>query len=142
MNEKDFKAAQILALRSVEDPTFEDTFRRIQRWYSNQFHIPLDRIDTVPDEEIVRAWFEDRFTIMKNSPDEKVRGEYEMLKDSILFEKDEQAEASEDDEWEKQMLEEIKKEQGLNSPQDPNLDNTPDHVNLNDIADEYVPDED
>lgn len=125
MDEKSFKASQVLALRAVEDPTFDDMFERIQHWYSSQYHIPIDRIETIPDEQIVKAWFVDRLTSMKNSSDEKIQHDYQTLKNSILFDEDQVGAEAEDVQWEEQMTNEIKREQGIVEPagntQEPNL---------------------
>lgn len=147
MNSALFLAAQVRALKAVESPSYEDTFRRIQRWYSEKYHVDITRMDTIPDEEVLQAWFEDRFLALKNSPDEKANEEYETLKRSILHRDDEAKEESEDDDWERKMLEEIRQQNGMvapepKSPESPNLSgDTPDHVELSGADDYYVPDE-
>lgn len=146
MNNDLFKAAQIRALRAVENPTFEDTFKRIQRWYSTTYHVDITKIDTVPDEEILQAWFEERFRALKDSPDEKIQEEWTVLKRSILFEKEVQTVEDEDAEWERQMIEEIKAQNAIQEPEKPKespnlISDTPDQMELSGTDDFYVPED-
>lgn len=54
-------AAKILAMHAVykEDGMFR--LRKIFRWYSTTFHTPLHEVPDLPLEEILQAYFEDRY---------------------------------------------------------------------------------
>lgn len=38
--------------------------RQIHRWYSKTFHTPLHEVDALPEEDVLRAWWEERYEEM------------------------------------------------------------------------------
>lgn len=104
-----FKTLQILALKSVEAPTFDDFYNRVCRWYSREFHTPLPQVKEMAMEEVLSTYFEDNISSLKNSDDEESKQKYENLRNEILGLADEQKKVEEeDDEWYAQELERIK----------------------------------
>jgi len=106
------KEIQILALSSVEDPDWDYEYRKICRWYSATFSTPLERVETeLSVLHVLRHYYEDAFSKLKDSSNEDSRDNYELIKDRIIngIEPEEviAAKEAEDDEWEKEMLREI-----------------------------------
>lgn len=55
--------SQILNLRkiaaaAVEEPTFEDWYRSICRWFSKNYHTPLPMVEDLPQEYVILHYFE------------------------------------------------------------------------------------
>lgn len=140
MDEKTLKALQILALKSIELPSYEDQYRYISRWYSKTFHVPITEVNNFSEEEILKAWFEEKFRDLASSEDEEQRKLYEETRNSILYE-EELAEADkEDDEWVKEMEKEAgedgknKELQGLpNDFKELNLMDIPEKGDISDL---------
>lgn len=118
MDEKTLKAIQILALKSIEAPSYEDQYRYICRWYSKTFHIPITQIDNFSEEEILRAWFEERFRELATSEEAEQRKVYEETRNSIIYESELSEAENEDDEWVKEMEKEATEAQKNKELQD------------------------
>lgn len=58
-----FHAIKAKALRDVVLPESkgEYTLRHIFRWYSKTFHTPLHLVDDLPLEDVLRAYFEEKY---------------------------------------------------------------------------------
>jgi primosomal protein N' len=51
----------------VLDGDFRYQYRRICRWYSQKFFTPLPMVEALPDEDLLRAFFETQFEDMGKS---------------------------------------------------------------------------
>jgi hypothetical protein len=116
MDANTLKAIQVLALRSVEDPTFEDFFERVCRWYSKSFSVPLPDVESIPDEKILRAYFEEHYYELATSDSDEDFAKYKKLRETVLglfdgsLDEVEEVKEKEDDEWAKQIEEDLRKE--------------------------------
>lgn len=143
---------QILALKAVEEPTFEDLFRRIQRWYSRRYHVDITKINTIPDEEIWRTWFEEQFLEWKSHDNALMREKYQEFKQSILFEKEYETFSAKVDAEEEAYLEQLRQEEQQKESQEASENNqtvkasdmlsmqaptADDNIKLNDINDYF-----
>ncbi|NBO99759.1 MAG: hypothetical protein EBU90_06485 [Proteobacteria bacterium] len=131
MDKKTLKAIQILALKSIEDPSYEDQYRHISRWFSKTFYIPLNQVDNFSEEEVLRAWFEEKLRDLSSSEDEEQRKIYEETRNSILYEDEIEEVENEDDKWVQEMEKEIKESQKNKELQD--LPISTEELNLMDI---------
>jgi hypothetical protein len=102
VDSNDLKLVQVLALRAVEEPTYEDFIRRVQRWYSKNFHVSLNEVEHISDQELLRVYLEEQYLELYESDDDKKYQRYQDIRTNILNSFDDtlnQAE-SEDDDWE------------------------------------------
>jgi hypothetical protein len=60
-----YLAIQLEAMRAVQKQDSEFSMRSIRRWYSREFHTPLAEVDCVPDEDLLQAYFEDKYDSME-----------------------------------------------------------------------------
>lgn len=121
---------QILALASVEHPDWPAQYREICRWYSREFSTPLHVVEQELDRlQILRHYYEDAFKKLKESTDEQQMMRYAEIKENIVFgglSEEEQAEIeAEDDEWEEQMLREIKEDEAKHRKSQPIQESEP-----------------
>lgn len=59
---------RILALRNAARPELapgEYRVRRVQRWYSKTFHVPLPDVADLPWEDVLLAWYESHYEEME-----------------------------------------------------------------------------
>lgn len=70
-----YRALQIQALLAVieQDPEYE--IRRILRWYSKVFSTPLHQVEELPLEDVVRAYYEEKFESLDPEALERIREE-------------------------------------------------------------------
>ena len=120
----------LIALAAVESPTWKDQYRSICRWYSKEFHTPLNVVEFELDQlYVLMHYYEDSFERLYKSDSEESQQRYEQIKQdalrSMMPEGELTQQEEEDDEWEAQMLKEIeeenrkrelKKEEDLNKP--------------------------
>jgi hypothetical protein len=66
-----YRAIERQALASVEEQNGEWFMRYICRWYSKTFSTPLDSVLDQPEEEVLLAYFEDKFENLVFSSDEE-----------------------------------------------------------------------
>lgn len=73
------KAIRLLAWNAVEKRPSDYLMRHIYRWYSKTFHVPLPQVDDLPIEDVLQAFFEERY---ENLPDEERDDEEERLRET------------------------------------------------------------
>jgi hypothetical protein len=56
-----YQAIRIRALRSVLSPDSSYLIRKIIRWYSKTFHMPLAQVEDIPIEDLLQAYWEERY---------------------------------------------------------------------------------
>ena len=115
MDARTFRAIQLLALQAVEDPTYENFYDRVCRWYSQTYATPLREVSGMPDEEVLRVYFEETFREQYSSSDEHVAKQYDDMRVTLLYESDEN-EAAADEAWEEQMLKDLAEQSKGPSP--------------------------
>jgi hypothetical protein len=142
---KHIRNIQILAIKAVEQPTFDDWYRKVCRWYSVKFSTALPDVSSIPANDVLQAYYEELFDAMYSSVDEEVKQRYAEVRKVILEPAAAQDEEQSDEDWEKEMLEEIAEENkkiGVVLPaQDPNLSKVPDQLSLVGDQDFYEPED-
>jgi len=112
----DIENIQVIALAAVEAPDFTDIYRNICRWYSKEYSTPLHYVENdIPVQDVLRHYYEEQFYTMKRSDNEALQIKYAELKYQVMRgnagnEEDEALTEAEDDDWERQMLEEIEEQ--------------------------------
>jgi hypothetical protein len=139
VDEKTLKSIQILALNAVENPTYEDQFRFICRWFSKTYSIPLNQVDQYSEEEILQIWFEDKLRDLLEDGGDEQRKAYEDARQNILYEEELQQAEDEDEEWVKEMKQQVEldnqKNQVSQEPTDElNLLEIPEQGDLSDLS--------
>lgn len=110
MDEQELRSIQVLALRAVEEPSYEDIYERICRWYSRSFSTPLAEVREMAEADVLRVYFEEQYLEAYTSTDEKDAKRYDDIRDRLLADPDDVAASEMDDEaWVRQMAEEVKK---------------------------------
>lgn len=110
------EALQLLALRAVESPNWDDFYYSVCRWYSKTFHTPLHQVRSVPKADVMRAWYEEHYEELLNSEDDKKVERYHEIRDSIVFKEELAEREQEDAAWEQEMIDEVaaaEQEQGI-----------------------------
>lgn len=107
---------QILALASIESPDWKAQYRKICRWYSKEFATPLHIVEVDLDHfQVLTHYYESSLGTLYDSPNDGARERYEEIRNSIINgsvdEEEEEKINTEDDEWEAQMLEEIRRDE-------------------------------
>lgn len=104
------KMVQILALKAVEEPSSEDVYNKICRWYSKEFCTPLPQVLDLDPVHVLQNFFEQRYEAIRDSGD-KGDAEFEKIKEYLLFpEEVDRADKAADD-WVKRLEAEMKAEQ-------------------------------
>lgn len=115
------KSIRILAFCEVDNETFEAWYRHICRWYSREFHTPLDKVLEMSEEYILQTYYEDIFYKLKSSTtgdNQEAQTQYNEIKSSLIKESrptDDSKTLSEiaeeeDDEWYQEELARIQQE--------------------------------
>lgn len=102
---------RILALKSVEKPTYEELFDSICRNYSEKFHTPLHQVYDLDPVFVIKQFYASRLSDLYFSHEEQDKLQYEKLREQILTKPNEVAKGEDsidDDDWQKQLEEEIK----------------------------------
>lgn len=149
MKNSEIEAIQILALLSVEAPDKEAHFRKICRWYSREFYTPLHVvINELPFEEVLQHYYEQTFSTLHDSSNDKTKEKYNEIRASILYPDLIDKKEADDDDWAEQMakelneIEEKEKEGSLQSAEDvedqnPNL--IDEDVNISVQGEDFLP---
>jgi hypothetical protein len=132
MDAKTIKNLKILAVRDTINPSYESQYRSICRWFSTTFSVPLPEVEAMPDEYVLRHYYEHIYGELYASEN---KNEFIKIAYTLLPGAEAEIEeiAEEDDEWEKQMLEDLKKEQekemaSQKHQEKPNLNEEPEQV--------------
>lgn len=59
-----YKAIKTSSLKNVLKPNFEYHIRKLYRWYSKQFHTPLQECFDIPVEIVLMHFFEEKYEAM------------------------------------------------------------------------------
>jgi hypothetical protein len=60
---------QRIAMARVESESYEDSMRRIRRWYSKTYFVPIKEVEEMTDEEVLVEYFEHAYEEM--TPEER-----------------------------------------------------------------------
>lgn len=99
-------AVRTKALIAVTKPDVAASMRRIFRWYSREFSTPLHTVDTLPLEDILQAYYEDRYESMEEPLLEQEMAEMSLTPAERA--KVEAAQTEADEEFEAMVLAQIK----------------------------------
>ena len=99
-------AIQILALKSVEEPTDEDIYLRICRWFSQTFSTPLPEVEALDPVYVLTHYFQDKF-LTQSQGEEKDFMKYEDRKMQLLFPEEYEKKKNKDDNWIKELEAEV-----------------------------------
>lgn len=107
------RSIQILAIKSVEDPDYEDFYRGVCRWYSTTFSTPLHYTEqNLTEEHILRHYYEHKYGELyeKAHLEEEAKERWNRLKVSVVAPDSVEQIDSEDDDWVEQELQKIRDE--------------------------------
>jgi hypothetical protein len=136
IDETTLRSIRILALNSVENPGWEDFYRKICRWYSREFSTPLKEVEKMSEFDVLLTYFEDKYEEMATSPVEEVKKNLEYIKEVLIFgEKILEEKESEDDKWAAEMAEQLKHEQQKDKQKQSDIQNEPNLLNIEDRFD-------
>ena len=112
------KALRICAFHSVKNRDSDYVLRHIQRWYSRTFATPLEEVDDIPVEDLLRHFFECRYEEMEEEDlDHELMLLTETDAERKVREDKEHQDSVDDDEFFNEIKEKAKKE---NRKFDPN----------------------
>jgi molybdopterin converting factor small subunit len=150
MDGKWFRSIMLLSLDAIENPTIQDSYRRICRWYSKNFNTALHEVEGLDPEFVLRAYWEDyiyELAEKASEGDDKAETAYEefigaLVKDNNDIEK----EVDEDEKLLEEMRQQLakEKEQKANKNKDSGQASDPkEEPNLKDIEEQItIPSED
>lgn len=93
-----------IAMSRVVSDSFEDSMRRIRRWYCRHFYTPLSIVEEMTDEELLVEYFEYLFEEMGEDDRQN------KLKELCLTQEDKAAKKVAEDDFDKKLLEEMRKD--------------------------------
>jgi hypothetical protein len=87
MDIETLRRLQILALKAVEQPSWEDFYRKICRWYSKTFYTPLPQVLEMSELEVLRTYYEEKYDEIYQVKDKDniTKDMYEQMRNSILY---------------------------------------------------------
>jgi hypothetical protein len=90
---------KLLAVHAVAEEPSDYTLRKIMRWYSHEYHTPLDAVEDLPLEDVLQHWFETHY---EGYEDGDLQAEIDRLltSEDKLAEMRRQEDAEEADQWE------------------------------------------
>lgn len=95
---------QRIAMAAVESPTYDDFMRRIRRWFSKEFHVPLPQVDDLEDEYLLLNYFETQFEDLE--PEERRNKILELIETEV----ERKARKTADQDFEDELLAEMEEE--------------------------------
>jgi hypothetical protein len=105
-----YLAIQLEAMRAVRKQDSEYSMRSIRRWYSREFHTPLVDVADIPDEDVLQAFFEDKYDSMEEADREvEVARLLETEEERLLKAREKDEEDAEAFEFDKFSEEKLKK---------------------------------
>jgi hypothetical protein len=90
---------KLLAVHAVVEEPFDYTLRKIMRWYSHEFHTPLDVVENLPLEDVLQHWFETHY---EENDESELQAEIDrlLIPEDRLAEMKRQEDAEDADQWE------------------------------------------
>lgn len=122
ISQDELKNIQILALDAVFNKNrFGSYYDHVCRWYSTTFHTPLTEVIDLPEQFVLKHWFESQYEAILNG--EKGEERLEEIKD-LLLKTDAEiiSEEEEEDQWVRSLEAEIQSEnEKKQKAKEPNL---------------------
>jgi hypothetical protein len=111
MTSEEFRAIAVLAFKAVDSPDYEAFYRKVCRWYSKNFATPLQQVEEMADQYVLRHYFEDQYGALLESGTDDAAKRWAEAKDRVIrsFQVEDE-EADEEDFWEKNLEEEFKRD--------------------------------
>ncbi len=117
--EDELKAIEIIALKSREKPDFESEIRKLYRWFSKEFHVPITEVEKLDLHYILLHKYESYINGLNDE-------DYIKYKNRLLWPEKLEEIAAQDDDWlakeleeeQKRLKEEKKEPEELNLPDD------------------------
>jgi hypothetical protein len=104
-----FEAIQLKALRDVHKfDSNEYMLRRLYRWFSSTYHVPITETDAIPVTTMLQHYFESYYESM--SSDKRLKEINKLFQDVAEIEKQKDAMDAEDEDFVKQLTQDIEKE--------------------------------
>ncbi len=121
------KAIRLCAFGAVKERDSDYILRHIFRWYSREFHTELEKVEEIPLEKVLTAFFECRYENMEDEDlDEEDSRLRETYAERLEREAREKAESEDDDEFFRETVKEaatVNAKRSLDEPMaDPDLD--------------------
>lgn len=121
---------RILSLRSAVENDFETWYSSICRWYSRNFYTPLDKVEEMAPEVVLKVYYDDTYFKLASATDEESK---KVLQEEIITlvyyknktaedEKKELSEEQADEEWYQEELRKIN--ESMTKESKPNLIDT------------------
>lgn len=115
MTDRQFKAIALLAFRAAESPSYEDFIRKVHRWFSRSFSVPLPEAEGMADEYLLRHYFEDIYCTMADSTTDEAHKEWTDTRGRLLKAFDPpkaptEADMDDDEYWEKALADEFERD--------------------------------
>jgi hypothetical protein len=111
------RAIRMLALQSVEEPTDEDTWAKVCRFYSITFNTPLYKVEELDPVHVLTHFFQHKYETLANGSENDVRL-YEEEKASLLWPEELSKKLNDDDDWVKKLEAEMAEGQAEDGPKD------------------------
>jgi len=106
IDDKVLWAIRVLALEAAENPTDLQIMAKLDRWFSREFHVPLPEVEKLPDEYILKHFFEDRAVTLFKGNDEQYK-DYLEERNELLFPDQVKKSEDSDDAWVDELEQEV-----------------------------------
>lgn len=110
------KALQLIALQAAEDPTDEQFYRGVCRWYSEKYATPLHQVEDMDYYYVLQHYFEENYNELKSSTDKDANHQYDEIKTRLLYPEELKKKQEDDDDWVKKLEEEAKAQEAKDNP--------------------------
>lgn len=105
-----FEALQLRAAKAYLEPDHEAWLRRIFRYYSKNFHVPLPEVEALPLEHVLTTYYEDVIAQMDTDAREEAFDWLAMTEEEReRMKKEEKVKEEKDDEFFESLNSEVKK---------------------------------
>jgi hypothetical protein len=84
VTDEEYRAIVVLSFRAAEDPDWEASYRKMCRWFSSKFAVPLPQVEEMAEEYVMRHYFEDIYCAIAESDSEDARKQWVEIRGKIL----------------------------------------------------------
>ena len=120
LDDKMLRAIRILALQATEEPTSDQTYSKICRWFSREFSTPLKEVEDYAVEYVLQHFFEDRYQSLYESSDAKNAGKYLKEREEILDPEGAKAQEEAHESWVDDLMKEAEEQNKAVASKDSN----------------------
>ena len=102
------RALRLIALAEADEQSLEAWYKSVCRWYSREFHTPLQQVLEMSDEYVLATYYEDVFWKLRTGSDSQVEA-FDKIVDAVLAEESPEAAETEDEDedWYQQELQNL-----------------------------------